>query len=161
MQILSPIPDAALPAATRLWWRHFGLPRPCPVLRMRAGHGIAALDGSGNVLGVLGLRDAAGGFPASRLPLPLFRAAPPTADLVIDGIAVRRMRRGTGRALVARALLEAEWRGHPGLRAEVRLRNCGALEFWRRLGFAEIARGRFGWPWTGQVVVLRRPVEGA
>ncbi|WP_265500164.1 GNAT family N-acetyltransferase [Paracoccus beibuensis] len=155
MQILHPIPDKALPSATALWRSHFGLlawPR-----RLRPRHGMVAVGAAGQVLGVIGLRDAAGGAAAGALSAPgwLFRPAPPTGDLVIDGLAVAGRRRGTGRALVAEALRRARGARHPGLRAEVRARNRGALAFYRRLGFTEESRGRYGLPWWGQVHVLR------
>ncbi|MGR3199263.1 MAG: GNAT family N-acetyltransferase [Paracoccus sp. (in: a-proteobacteria)] len=155
MQILHPIPDEALPRATALWRAHFGFlawPR-----HLRPLHGIVAVGPSGQVLGVMGLRDASGGAPAGALPAPpwLFRPAPPTGDLVIDGLAVSDPGQGTGRALVAEALRRARLRRHPGLRAEVRARNCGALAFYGRLGFGEESRGRYGLPWWGQVHVLR------
>ncbi|WP_221035974.1 GNAT family N-acetyltransferase [Paracoccus siganidrum] len=155
MQILSPIPDAILPQAGRLWRRHFGgLGR---VRGFRAANGAVALQG-GRVLGVIGFRDAGGGFATWRAGLAaiLFRPAPPTGDLVIDGIVARLPRRGIGRALVARAEAEARARGRPGLRAEVAAGNRAALAFYRRLGFVEETRGRFGWPWTGTVLVLRK-----
>lgn len=161
MKILSPIPAPAMPEAARLWWAHFGLrPRARP-RRMRPAQGLAALDEGGQVLGVMGLRDTEGGFLAEeggRMLLWLYRPAPPTADLVIDGIAVGAPRRGTGRALVEGARAEARRRGRPGLRAEVRLRNPGALAFWQSLGFVEVTRGRYGWPWGGRVAVMRLPV---
>lgn len=164
MKILSPIPGSAMPEAAQLWWAHFGLlPRVQPQ-RMRAAQGVAALDGAGRVLGVMGLRDAAGGFMAERgagALLWIYRPAPPTADLVIDGIAVGVPRQGTGRALVEGARAEARRRGRSGLRAEVRLGNPGALAFWQSLGFTEVTRGRYGWPWSGRVVVMRLAVEGA
>lgn len=162
MQIVSPIPPLAMRAAARLWWAHFGHAGRRSPPPMRPSQGIAALGQGGRVLGVLGLRDATGGFPeagAARGWMWLFRAAPATADLVIDGVAVRTPRRGTGRALVLRARAEARRRGHPGLRAEVRLRNRGALAFWRSLGFVEVTRGRYGWPWSGCVVVMRLPLN--
>lgn len=111
----------------------------------------------GQVLGVIGLRDAKGGVAAGALPAPgwLFRPAPPTGDLIIDGLAVTDPRRGTGRALVAEALDRARRTRHPGLRAEVRARNHDALAFYGSLGFAEEGCGRYGLPWWGQVRVLR------
>ncbi|MBM3605214.1 MAG: GNAT family N-acetyltransferase [Alphaproteobacteria bacterium] len=155
MQILHPIPSAALPAAAALWRAHFGaFGWPAQV---RPGQGVVALDAGHGVLGVMGLRDSQGGLAASDLAAPpwLFRPAPATADLVIDGLAVRLPRRGIGRALVVEALRQAGLRQRPGLRAEVRARNRDALAFYDSLGFAEEARGQFGLPWWGQVRVLR------
>ena len=126
-----------------------------------ACHGMVALDDTGGVAGVIGLRDAQGGFPAAT-PLGAriaFRAAPATADLVVDGIVVRDARQGIGSALLRQALVRAASAGHPGLRAEVRVQNSGAMEFYRAMGFVPVAQGRFGWPWTGQVAILRRVVD--
>lgn len=160
LQIVSPVPDAALSQAARLWWGAIGHGwGPAP--RIRACHGIVALDDTGGVAGVIGLRDAQGGFLAAT-PLGAriaFRAAPSTADLVVDGIVVRDARQGIGGALLRQALVRATLAGHPGLRAEVRVQNSGAMEFYRAMGFAAVAQGRFGWPWTGQVMILRRAVD--
>lgn len=159
--ILSPVPAAALSGAAALWWRGFGPPLPRRAPPMRAEQGIVALAMDGAVLGVAGLRDQTGGFPR-RTPLLArlgFRGAPPAADLVLDGIIVARPRQGIGRALVAAALTRAAAGGHPGLRAEVAARNRPARDFYASLGFVEVARGRFGWPWSGQVLVLRRGLE--
>lgn len=60
MQILHPIPAPLLPAAAALWRAHFGR-RGWPQ-RVHAGHGLVAVDAAGAVVGVMGLRDAAGGF---------------------------------------------------------------------------------------------------
>lgn len=160
MQFLSPIPDPMLAPAARLWWSSFA---PGPWRRIwrippvRAAAGLAAVTG-GQVVAVMGLRDASGGFLGRQpvLASRLFRAAPPTQDLVIDGIVVCDRRRGVGRQMVALAEARARSGGHPGLRAEVRLANRAGLAFWRSIGFAEVGRGRYGWPWDGQVVVMRR-----
>ena len=160
--IVSPVPAHVLPQAARLWWASFGTGRGAPP-RMRADHGIVALDAQGRVAGVMGLRDARGGFPA-RVPWAArigFRAGPPTADLIVDGIAVRDSRCGIGRALVRAAMARARAAGHPGLRAEVRAGDAGAVAFYRALGFATVASLRFGWPWTGRVLILRRAVDAA
>nr|WP_241865448.1 GNAT family N-acetyltransferase [Paracoccus salsus] len=156
---MNPVPASLLPEAAALWWRGVW---PGPWLRppppMRASHGIAALDAAGGVAGIAGLRDAGGGFLVSMpwLARLAFRPAPPTTDLVIDGIVVRTVRRGTGRALIAAADAHARAHGHTGLRAEVEASNRVALAFYLRLGFVEMHRGRFGWPWSGQVLILRR-----
>ncbi|MBO9453837.1 GNAT family N-acetyltransferase [Paracoccus sp. R12_1] len=160
LQIVSPVPDAALSQAARLWWGATGHGWGPPP-RVRACHGMVALDDTGGVAGVIGLRDAQGGFPAAT-PLGAriaFRAAPATADLVVDGIVVRDARQGIGSALLRQALVRAASAGHPGLRAEVRVQNSGAMEFYRAMGFVPVAQGRFGWPWTGQVAILRRVVD--
>lgn len=167
MQILTPVPDPLWPQAEALWRRHFAPPGGG---QGRPGHAIAALDASGALSGVMGLRDADGGFwqPAGRgigpgLFRSLFRACPPTEDLVIDGIAAMRLRQGAGRALIEAAMAEAQRRGRPGLRAELRLANGAALAFYRSLGFCEVTRGRYGWPWGGTVLIMRRalPAVGA
>lgn len=157
-QIHCPVPDPALPEAARMWWRHFGYGWRRVPPAMRVSHGIVALDADGRVAGIIGLRDADGGFPAETplLARLAFRAGPETADMVVDGIVVRDSRQGVGRALIGAALARAAGAGYPGLRAEVRVRSRTALAFYRALGFSEVARGRFGWPWTGQVLILRR-----
>lgn len=161
MQTLTPVPATLLPEAARLWRRHF---RPPGRGQVCAAQGIVALDRAGHLAGVMGLRDASGGFwrPArvSGLLL-LYRACPPTSDLVIDGIAAVRPRGGAGRSLIAAGLAEAARRGRPGLRAELRMRNHAALAFYRSLGFSEVTRGRYGWPWGGQVIIMRLPVAMA
>lgn len=155
MPILTPIPDPWLVSAATLWCRHFA-PRSDPG-QARADQGLVALCDTGPV-GVMGLRDHRGGFVAqANARVPGFRPAPATSDLVIDGIVITRPRQGVGRALIAVGLRVAIARERPGLRAEVRLANAAALAFYRDLGFVEVTRGRYGWPWTGQVVVLRRP----
>lgn len=149
-----------MPQAGRLWRRHFG---HIGLGGFDAANGGVAV-GAGRVLGVIGFRDHRGGFAqpgrgvSAALAGAIYRPAPATADLVIDGIAVRRPRCGHGRALMEAAVAQARARGRAGLRAEVALRNRGALAFYRKLGFVEEARGRYGWPWTGIVVILRRPV---
>ncbi|MFN3274578.1 MAG: GNAT family N-acetyltransferase [Paracoccus sp. (in: a-proteobacteria)] len=161
MQTLTPVPATLMPDAARLWCRHF---RPPGRGQICAAQGVVALDTAGRLVGVMGLRDATGGFwqpaRASGLML-LYRACPPTSDLVIDGIAALQPRRGTGRRLIAAGLSEALRRGHPGLRAELRAGNHAALAFYSSLGFCEVTRGRYGWPWGGQVIVMRLPVAMA
>ncbi|WP_169308806.1 GNAT family N-acetyltransferase [Paracoccus gahaiensis] len=157
MQILSPIPQALSGQAAALWRGHFGAagwPR-----RISAAHGLVAVDGRGRVAGVMGLRRAEGGFAQGLPPLPgwLFHPAPATRDLVIDGLAVADPRQGTGGALIAAACAIAARSGHPGLRAEVRARNAGALRFYAAMGFTQIGQGRYGLPWWGQVHLLRLP----
>lgn len=160
MQVTTPIPDSHLDDAARLWGRHFAPPLGRPSPRLRPCHGLAAIGENGVLLGVAGFRDADGGVLAHLpwLARPLFRPAPPTADLVIDGIAVAVARRGIGRALVGRLAQVAREAGHPGLRAEVAGGNAPAMAFHAALGFVEIGRGRFGWPWSGPVAILRRPL---
>lgn len=163
LRILSPIPDPLLPAAAALWWRGVGpgWPRLAPP-SVRASHGILALEPDGGIAGVVGLRDSTGGFLV-RMPLPArlaFRAAPPTSDLVIDGIVAARPGQGAGRALIAAACDRARATGHPGLRAELLAGNAAARAFYDRQGFHEVARGRFGWPWSGEVVLMRLALAG-
>lgn len=161
MRLLSPIPQPHLSEAARIWWDSFGprhqrdrVPPVCP------SRGVAAIDAQDRVAGVMGLRDSEGGFLLAP-PLSLrwlYRAAPPTADLVIDGIVARQRRSGTGRALLAEASRYARASGRPGLRAEVMARNTAAIAFYRALGFCEVTRGRYGRIWSGQVVIMRKPV---
>lgn len=156
--------------AVALWWASFGRAvRPLGgegPLGADGRRGLVAVGQDGAVIGVAGLRDVGGGWLRLRPGLldPLFRPAPPTDDLVIDGIAVAaaHRRHGVGQALVAGALARAAQGGHPGLRAEVARRNAGAVRFWQAAGFVETGRGRFGWPWGGPVLLMRRDaVAGA
>lgn len=160
MQITTPIPDRHLTDAARLWWGAFAPPVSAGIPRMRACHGIAAIGADGRLMGIAGFRDRQGGFLAHTpwLARLLYRAAPATADLVIDGIVVDGPRRGVGRALLEGAAQAARRADHPGLRAEVELRNAAAMAFYTATGFTEIGRGAFGWPWSGAVAVLHRPV---
>uniref|UniRef100_UPI0012E019C5 GNAT family N-acetyltransferase n=1 Tax=Paracoccus sp. PAMC 22219 TaxID=1569209 RepID=UPI0012E019C5 len=82
----------------------------------------------------------------------LFRAAPPTGDLVIDGLAVTDPRQGTGRALIEAGALVAARDGRPGLRAEVRARNRGALAFYDRVGFPSAAKAAMACPGGGRSI---------
>lgn len=160
MQILTPVPDRHLRGAASLWGRHFAPPGTLAPLRLRACHAIAAIGPDDRLHGVAGFRDECGGALAGLpwLARHLFRPAPPTGDLVIDGIAVASPRRGVGRALLDRAGRIARTAGRPGLRAEVEIRNAPAMEFHAAMGFVEIARGPFGWPWSGPVAILHKPV---
>lgn len=161
VNIHHPVPDFAQPEAAALWWRGFGAwpARRSKVPEIDARHGIVALS-CGTVAGVAGIRDAQGGFlrRIPRLASLAYRPAPSTEDLVIDGIIVRQPRRGTGRALTEAMVDLARQRGLPGLRAEVRRKNRTARRFYASMGFVEVGRGRYGWPWSGQVLILRRPV---
>ncbi len=160
VQITTPIPDRHLAQAARLWGRAFVPGAGAMTPRIRPCHGIAAIGADGLLGGVAGFRDQDGGLLAD-LPLSarlLFRSAPPTADLVIDGIVVACPRKGIGRALLQEAAALALGSGRPGLRAEVALRNRSAMAFYAAAGFVEIGRGRYGWPWSGPVAILRRPV---
>lgn len=160
---MAPIPEAFRAEAARVWWHAFGLyGLRWRVPQIRAGQGAMVVDDAGRVRGVIGLRDGSGGFLV-RLPLLarwFYRAAPATGDLVIDGIVTLDRREGLGRRLVRAAADRARAGGHPGLRAEVRLGDAAAVHFWRRMGFLEIGRGRYGWPWSGTVMVMRRDLEG-
>ena len=160
MQIASPIPDRHLADAARLWSAAFAPPLGAGQPRLRACHGIAAIETGGRLGGVAGIRDHRGGILADQpwLARVLYRAAPPTADLVIDGIVVDDRRQGIGRALLDRAAQVAHHAGRPGLRAEVEMRNTAAMAFYAATGFVEIGRGFFGWPWSGPVAILHRPV---
>lgn len=157
MKISAPIPDMLLPEATRLWSGAFGF--HARKIRVRPENAIAVSSEAG-IEGVVGLRDNSGSFLSAPPAMSrfLYRAAPPTSDLVLDGIVVRRSRQGYGRALIHAASAEARQRHRPGLRAEVALRNHAALSFYLRLGFAEETRGWYGWPWSGRIVVMRKPV---
>ncbi|MDM7458622.1 MAG: GNAT family N-acetyltransferase [Paracoccus sp. (in: a-proteobacteria)] len=159
MTPLTPIPDDLMPAAIALWRLHFG---PRGAGEASPGHGLVVLDDAGGLAGVMGLRDANGGFWRPHRPgllAWLYRAGPDSRDLVIDGVAAARPGQGAGRALVTAALSTARLRGYPGLRAEVRQDNRTAVAFYRALGFVETGRGRLGLPWDGMVLILRLPAH--
>lgn len=154
-EIIHPVPPGLLDQAAALWWAHFA-----PPLTRRgafaASHGVVAVAG-GAVVGVAGLRDHRGGFARGAAPAAiLYRAGPATDDLVIDGIAVARPRQGDGARLLAGARDVARRWHRPGLRAEVAMANHAAMAFYAANGFCTVAQGRYGWPWTGPVAVLRR-----
>ena len=172
-------------AAAALYWRHFGaqlLPLPTRHRRgmalvhaaLRPEHALVALSPQGQLIGIAGLRDAQGGLltadPRSfravwgnargrlcHLSTGLYRAGPQTADLVIDGIAIRPdwRRCGIARALVEAAARHARARGHQALRAEVAAGNREALAAWRAMGFTRQSRERLGWLWSRPAHVLR------
>ena len=172
-------------AAAALYWRHFGaqlLPLPARHRRgmalvraaLRADHALVALSPQGRLIGIAGLRDARGGLLAHdpqsfravwgdargrlcHLSTGLYRPGPQTADLVIDGIAIRHdwRRQGIARALVEAAARHARARGHAALRAEVAADNPEALAAWRAMGFIRQSRHRLGWPWMRPAHVLR------
>lgn len=173
-------------AAAALWWRGIGR-RVLPHARARAGirwtlaalrpgEALTAHDARGRLVGLAGLRDGAGGLlrwqepmrgtlgplagGLGRAGLLLWRGGPPTADLVLDGLAVhpRAARTGVARALLRAALAEAEARGRPGLTVEVLATNRAARALYAAEGFAEVARHR---PGHGRLaVILRHACEG-
>ncbi|WP_313352670.1 GNAT family N-acetyltransferase [Paracoccus sp. (in: a-proteobacteria)] len=183
--ILHGIPPRLHAAAAVLFWRHFGaqiLPLPVGARRgvaliraaMQAQRALVAVSPSGRLMGMAGLRDAAGGFlePGTdsfvtvwgplqgrlhHLATGLFRPGAETADLVLDGIAVhpQHRRQGIARALITAAAAHARQLGHPALLAEVEARNHGALAAWQAMGFQPQARQRLGWPWSAPAHVLR------
>jgi len=187
-RIAQGVPPALRRAAAALYWRHFGrqiLPVPVPARQgialvaaaMRPGQALVALSARGGLVGLVGLRDAGGGFldpgPGSfvavwgraggrlrHLSTALYRPGQGTTDLVLDGLATHPhwRRQGVARALVRAAMAEARARGHHGLRVEVEARNHAALAAWRALGFQPLPRQRLGWPWTAPAHVLRLPV---
>lgn len=169
-------------AAAALWWRGMGrqvLPHAAPragigwtrrALRPQAG--LWVHDRRGRLVGLAGLRDGAGGLIDWQVPLSpllgplagglgragllLWRAGPPTADLVLDGLAVhpRAARAGVARALLRAALAEAAVRGRPGLTVEVLAANRPARALYASEGFVTVARHRLG---HGRLaLVLRR-----
>lgn len=185
VRILHGIPPELRVAAAALYWRHFGdqiLPLPAShrqgiaLLRalMRPDHALLALSPRGQLVGIIGLRDARGGLLDTdarpfltvwgragghmrHMSTRLYRAGPQTADLVLDGIAIHPewRRCGVARRLVQAAAHRARQRGHDALRAEVAAGNRGGLAAWLALGFAPLPRQRLGWPWTAPSHVLR------
>lgn len=182
------VPPGLRRAAAALYWRHFGrqiLPVPVParqgIALMRAAmqpdRALVAVSAQGGLLGLVGLRDAGGGFldPAPghfiavwgraggrlrHLSTALYRPGRGTADLVLDGLVThpRQRRQGVARALVQAAMAEARAQHRDGLRVEVEARNHTALAAWRALGFQPLPRQRLGWPWAAPAHVLRLPL---
>lgn len=175
-------------AAARLYWRGFGpalqfLPTPARAgaalvtATMNGERALIALSDGGNLVGIAGLRGAAGGFLTPGigdfratfgpvrgllryLSSHLHRGGAETRDLILDGVAVRPpwRERGIARALVLAAMDEARRLGHPALRVEVEARNIAALATWTALGFQPLDRQNLGWPWRARAHVLRLPV---
>ncbi|PZO63730.1 MAG: hypothetical protein DI498_12900 [Paracoccus denitrificans] len=115
---------------------------------------IAAVDASGRLVGLTGLRGVEGGL----IDLPsrgVWRSfwTRRTTDMVLDSLVVTAGMRGggVGRALIDAALTVAAARGYPGLRAEVARKNHAAIGLYRSAGFVPVSRGL-------RVVVLRRSV---
>lgn len=146
---------------------------------MQPERALAVLGPAGRIIGIAGLRGAEGGFlelspqgcrqalgpRLGRLVLAtglLRGSGDHTADLVLDGVAVRRgwQRRGLARALVDAAEAEARRLGYPGLRAEVEAGNLAGRAAWMAMGFQPQGRRRLGWIWSAPIWVLRRPVSG-
>ncbi len=168
-------------AAAALWWRGMGR-QVLPHARARAGirwtcralrpeAALAAHDRHGRLVGLAGLRDGSGGLirwqaplraalgPVSgglgRARLMLWRAGPPTTDLVLDGLAVhpRAARAGVGRALLRAALADAAARGRPGLTVEMLEANRAAQALYVSEGFVIVARRR---PGHGRLALVMR-----
>lgn len=178
IKLVEGVPDRQRAQAVRLYWHHFGrqiLPLRVPdrlgcALLERALQGdrvVTAQGPCGELVGVMGLRDAGGGILSlDRMVLrDIFghvvggllwaimqshRSGPDTTDMLIDGIAVADgwRRRGVGTLLMAAACELATLRGYPGLQAEVAANNRAALAFYRSLGFQERGRAKIGWPWS-------------
>lgn len=148
--------------AARLIWGGFGrqiapgLGRRAGIARIRRGlqreRVIVALDASGGLAGLTGLRGAEGGVVTTdTAPRFLGRTAEriaaamagQTNDLVLDCLIVTPAwrRQGVAAVLIEAALIEAARRGYPGLRAEVARHNTQALRAYRRAGLS----GRYGW----------------
>lgn len=158
--LILPVPEGLHREALHLWWQSFGPPGIRPGSRpIRPENTLVAIGRDGVLAGVMGLRDSRGGFlakaPACAI---LYRPAPATEDLIVDGIVVSDRRRGIGQALLSEGVRRARANHHLGLRAEVQARNHAARAFYAANGFHEVSKGWFGWPWSGKVLILRRAV---
>lgn len=188
IHLLQDLPPHLHTAAAAFYWRHFGnqvLPFPARARQgirliraaMRADHTLVALSSRGQLVGIAGLRDTDGGILTAgshqfrtvwgnahgclhHLGTRLYRAGPPTPDLVIDGIAIHPAwrRRGIARVLVRTVADHARTRGHMALRAEVADANRAGLAAWYAMGFSGHMRHRLGWPWSRRAHVLRLPI---
>lgn len=182
IRILAGLPLHHRARAAALIWAAFG-GSIAPGVGLRAGHALvrrslrrervlAAVDGSGALLGVVGLRGPGGGLldPGRALARPIanplwlrlgravvrLRDGRPgtTADLVLDALVTdpARHRQGVARALIRAAAAQAARAGHPALRAEVAPSNRAALRLYASLGFVETPRRR------ARPRILRLPV---
>lgn len=115
---------------------------------------IAAVDASGRLVGLTGLRGAEGGL-IDLPPRVVWRSfwTRRTTDMVLDSLVVTAGMRGggVGRALIDAALAVAAAQGYPGLRAEVARKNQAAIGLYRAAGFFPVSCGP-------RIVVLRRSV---
>ena len=162
------------PAAARLYWQAFGgklgrvLGPDARALRLfekviRGDHCLAALDGSGALVGIAGFKTATGSFagagPADlvagygrlggRWRGALLRALSSDIDndnFLIDGICVAPDRRGQGigRRLLDALCHEAAQRGYRSVRLDVVQENHRARALYDRLGFVPLRSERLG-----------------
>ncbi|WP_246184804.1 GNAT family N-acetyltransferase [Paracoccus aestuariivivens] len=182
------VPQHLRGAAARLYWRGFGsglLPLPTPPRKgialvaatMNPDNALIAVTDRGALVGIAGLRGPWGGFlsPSGpdfhrtfgpwhgrlrHLSSKLHLSGDATADLILDGVAVRPQWRcrGIARALVDVAAGRARQLGHPALMVEVEAHNRDALAAWQALAFEASGRQKLGWPWRAPAHVMRRPV---
>ncbi len=114
-----------------------------------SGSAPAAGDGSGPVVGyILGAPDTAAFAAATGLRLPEFAGHP--AHLHVN-LLPEAQGRGGGRMLVEALLARLTAAGIPGVHLVVDPRNTGALAFYPRLGFTELARTPTGVPFARTV----------
>lgn len=179
------------PALARLYWSAFGeklgtvlgpAPRAEGLIAgiMDPGHALIARDGTGNPIGLIGLKDRDGalvspGMGDLRAGYGLFgglwrgaalRQLSRDSDsgrLLIDGLAVAEGRRGEGigSRLIEAATILARERGYGALRLDVAEHNIRARALYERRGFALERRLQMGPAWRlfgyrAALVMVRR-----
>lgn len=161
-------------AAARLYWEAFGgkLGRLLgPDVRaiaffeqvIRADHCVAALDGSGALVGIAGFKTPSGSFAAGTwadlaavygrlggswrgLVLRLLNREIDNDRFLVDGICVARAHRskGIGGQLLAALYAEAARRGYPAIRLDVIADNWRARALYERHGFMATRTQKLG-----------------
>lgn len=175
--------DGSELAAAALWWRGIGqdvlgrIPARQGIgwarAALRSGAGLAAVDGAGRLVGILGLRNAAGGLldwtvpmrpwfgvarsVVARASIKLWRGGPATTYMVVDGLVVHpcARRQGIAGLLLEAALQRACNAGHGGLQVEIAADNKASLQLHRHAAFDEVGGYRAGH--NRKVIVMRKP----
>ena len=128
---------------------------------LRPPQSIVALNGRGDLVGVLGFHNENGGFvggdyallqrrygaPGAAwryLALSLFERAPLPGEMLLDGVVVAPGARGAGVGglLLSAAAAEARAQRFGAIRLDVVFENHGARRLYERHGFREVAKTR-------------------
>jgi ribosomal protein S18 acetylase RimI-like enzyme len=174
MQILVGLPDELRPAAARLYWQAFG-PKLGRVLgpetralaflelAMSPVHALVAVDGRGELLGLIGFKTPDGAFADGSfrmlrqvygtwgglwrsLALGLLGREVDNARFLIDGLCVAPAARGqgVGSRLLAEVSALARARAYGEVRLDVVDSNRRARALYERLGFVAVRTERLG-----------------